>query len=120
MYPDVEALARQRLLDSSLGLPVSTAVPKPRPDRFIRLVASGGQQATIVHRETKLTIECWSAVSEEDASHMAEQVYELMDAWELVPVFTGWASTPYPQPDPKTGTPRYVMTCIIRTREEDE
>jgi len=120
MYADVEALARQRLLDAGLGVEIATAIPNPCPDRFIRLQNSGSRPLTIVHRETRLTVECWSAISEEDASQMAEQVYEVLDAWDLVPTFTGWPSTPYPQADMLTGTPRYVMTCIVQTRQEDE
>lgn len=118
MFVDVEKIARTYLADATT-LPTSTAVPKPRPRRFLRLQVGGSQPRTLVHRDTLLTVECWNADSEAAASHDAELVYEVLDAWDLVPTFDGWRSAPYPQPDPDTGCPRYVMTCVVRHRLED-
>lgn len=118
MFADVEKLARTYLA-GSIALPVSTTVPKPRPARFLRLQSGGSQPRTLVHRDTLLTVECWNAAGEAAAAADAELVYAALDAWALVPAFDGWRSGPYPQPDPDTGTPRYVMTCVVRHRMED-
>lgn len=118
MFADVEAMARA-YLDARFAEKVTTTVPKPRPARFIRLMSGGSQPRTLVHRDTLLTVECWDAAGESVAARFAEGVYEALDAWDLVPDFDGWRSAPYPQPDPDTGCPRYVMTCVVRHRMED-
>lgn len=123
MWADVEAMTRAYLI----GRPeldytedtAGTTVPDSRPDRFVRLVSSGSKRRTLVHRDTRITVECWNADGEAAAAHDAELVYRAIDEWELVPDFDGWPSGPYPQPDPGTGTPRYVMTCLVRHRMEN-
>ena len=124
MWADAEAMARAYLLDALPahgldGVPVSTTVPKPRPARFVRLMSSGSERLTLVHRETRITAEVWNAAGVAEAARDAEAVYMALDGWDLVPPFDGWPSGPYPQPDPTTGTPRYVMTCAVRHRMED-
>ncbi|MDR2930662.1 MAG: hypothetical protein LBV06_07160 [Propionibacteriaceae bacterium] len=120
MWADVEKLTIDYLNSANLGVPIATTVPaSDRPSRFVRLQSGGSRRRTIVHRDTRVTVECWSSLNEEDASHLAELVYQTLDDWDLVPPFDGWQAGPYPQPDPDTGTPRYVMTVIIRHRMED-
>jgi len=119
VYVDVEAITRQYLIDTGIDVPVGTQVPDPRPARFIRLRIAGNRQLTIAHRDTSVAIECWCD-AEDQAAQLAEQVYSLLDVWDLVPDWDGWPSPPYPQPDPTTGTPRYVMVCTVRTRTEEE
>ena len=122
MWADALTRARAYLLDvlpsRGLDVPVQTVVPDPRPDRFVRLVDSGSERRTIVHRDSRVTVEVWNALGEAAAVADAEVVYDALDAWELVPDFDGWPSGPYAQPDPDTGTPRVVMTCIVRHRSE--
>lgn len=122
MWADAEAMTRAYLLGTlparGLSVPVATAVPDPRPARFVRLMASGSSRRTIVHRDTRITVEVWNAAGEAAAALDAECVYLALEDWELVPDFDGWPSGPYPQPDPDTGTPRYVMTCLVRHRLE--
>lgn len=125
MWADAETLAKNYLEAANLGVPIATVIPdadRPggRPARFIRLQSGGSRRRTLVHRDTRITIECWSELGEADAATLAEQIYEVLDEWELVPTFDGWQAGPYPQPDPDTGTARYVMTVIIRHRMEDE
>lgn len=122
MWADAEELTRSYLLGAlssrGLSIPVATTVPRERPPRFVRLMASGSSRRTIVHRDTRITVEVWGSTSEAATASDAEAVYEALDEWELVPDFDGWASGPYPQPDPNSGAPRYVMTCIVRHRLE--
>lgn len=122
MWADAEVMTREYLLEvlpgRDLDIPVATTVPEKRPPRFVRLMSSGSERRTIVHRDTRITVECWNAISEAAAAGDAETVYAALDEWYLVPPFDGWPSGPYPQPDPDTGCPRYVMTCLVRHRME--
>lgn len=126
MWVDVEALATAYLInDLPQRLPegdaatISKQVPDPLPEMLVRLILSGGQRRTIVHRDSLLTLECWSTRGDAAAAHLAEIVYSSLDDWELVPAFDGWTAGPYSDPDPDTGVSRYVMTCIVRHRIED-
>ncbi|MFT3877140.1 MAG: hypothetical protein QM708_12065 [Propioniciclava sp.] len=116
MTLDYLAAALPGRLDEDVVL--STTVPSPLPDCLVRVMSSGSERRTIVHRDSRITVECWWPGDESRASRLAEIVYETLDEWELLPAFDGWPSGPYPQPDPTTGCPRYVMTCVVRHRTE--
>ena len=102
MWVDAEALTVAYLKSNGLGVPGFTDLPELLPQEFVHVMLTGSGRRTVVQR----------------ACELAEQVYALIDGWELVPVFGGWAAGPYPQPDPETGCPRYVMTFIARHRSE--
>lgn len=127
MWADAEAMTLDYLaehlpprLDDGETVAMSTGVPKEdRPPRLVRVMLSGSTRRTLVHRDSRITVECWSDLGEADASRLMEHVYSVLDGWELVPPFDGWPSGPYLQPDPDTGTPRYVATCLVRHRAED-
>lgn len=126
MWADAEAMTLDYLaeyllprLDDGETVALSTGVSDPRPPRLVRVMLSGSTRRTLVHRDSRITIECWSDFGEADASRLMEHVYAVLDDWELVPPFDGWPSGPYLQPDPDTGTPRYVATCLVRHRAED-
>lgn len=126
MWADAEAMTIAYLTDHlpavlppDVEASLSTGIPEERPPRLVRVMLSGSQRRTIVHRDSRITLECWSDHGEADASALMEAVYQAIDDWELVPPFDGWPSGPYLQPDPDTGTSRYVATCIVRHRAED-
>ena len=129
MWADAEAMTIAYLRDALPPLleasgdydPVvlSTTVPEERPPRLVRLMLSGSERRTVVHRDSKITLECWSDSGETDAARLMEHVYAAIDTWDLVPAFGGWLSGPYLQPDPTTSTARYVATCLVRHRAED-
>lgn len=123
MWADALAMCRTYLIDHpDLDYTDDTcdaSVPDPRPDRFLRLVDSGSERRTVVHRDSRVTVEVWNADGTAAAKRDAEAVYAALDEWELLPVWDGWPSGPYSQPDPESGTPRYVMTCLIRHRQEN-
>lgn len=123
MWADALAMCRSYLIARpELGLADATCgthVPDPRPAAFVRLIDSGSERRTIVHRDSRVTVEAWNDGGEAAAKKDAEGIYTALDEWDLVPDFDGWPSGPYSQPDPDTGTPRYVMTCLIRHRNED-
>ena len=122
MRADPLVMARGYLLGrAELGLTEATCgtdVPDLLPRRFVRLLDSGSTPRTVVHRDSRVTEECWNKGGPAAAKQDAEDVYAALDEWDLVPVWDGWPSGPYAQPDPITGTPRYVMTCLIRHRME--
>lgn len=115
-------MARDRLLAElparGLDVPIGAQVPNPRPPRFVRLMNSGSERRTIVHRDTRVTVEVWNEGGPAAAVADAEIVHEVLDEWPFVPTFDGWPSSPYEQPDPDTGIPRVVMTCIVRHRTD--
>ena len=129
MWADAEAMtlaylqeALPPLLEASGDydpVALSTTAPEEPPPRLVRVMLSGSERRTVVHRDSKITLECWSNQGEAEASRLMEHVYAAIDAWDLVPPFGGWPSGPYLQPDPTTGTPRYVATCLVRHRAED-
>lgn len=124
MWADAVAMTRTYLADTlkARGYPgaVETRIPDPRPDRFVRLMNSGSERRTLVHRDTRITVEVWNAQSEGAAVADAEVVYDALDDWDEVPVWDGWPSSPYEQQDPESGCPRVVMTCIVRHRTDEE
>ncbi len=118
MWVDAEALTVDYLKSRGLEVPVFTDLPELLPQEFVHVMLTGSERRTVVHRDSKLTVECWAQGDPQRACELAERVYALIDDWELVPVFGGWLAGPYPQPDPETGCPRYVMTFIARHRSE--
>lgn len=118
MWVDAEELTVQYLKTKNLGVEVFTDLPVELPDEFIRVTLSSSERRTLIHRDSKITIECWAAGDTQRACQLAEQVYAVIDEWRLVPDFGGWIAGPYPQPDPETGCPRYVATFIVRHRAE--
>jgi hypothetical protein len=95
-------------------------VPDPRPARFIRLQLAGATVTSLAHRDCRMVVECW-----EKSEHEAERLADLVVGW-LAEMDTndghvpagpdGWLGGPYSQPDPDSGTPRYVTTVILRQR----
>lgn len=111
-YLDAKAVAA--------GDPVRTfgGVPSPRPARFVRLMQAGTSERSVAHRDVRVVVECW-----ETSEHAAERLADLVQGWlrsmntarGVVPQGAdGWLGGPYSQPDPDSGTPRYVMTVILR------
>lgn len=93
-------------------------VPKTRPARFVRLMLAGATVRSVAHRDARVVIECWEA-----SEHAAERLADLIQGWlcdlnspgGMVPQGPdGWLGGPYSQPDPDSGTPRYVMTVNLR------
>lgn len=94
-------------------------VPNPRPARFVRCVLTGADRFTPVHRDARVTLECWAPTDAEAdrLSALVEQMVDGMgDDWNHVPIHNGWAGGPHQSPDPDSGTPRVVMTANLRQR----
>lgn len=118
-FPDAEALVVEYLTDK-VDAHVSTRVPNPRPERLVRVILTGSARRTLTHEDAQVTVECWSP-SAPDARDLAADVYGWLGTLDVngahVPQGPdGWLGGPYSEPDPETGTPRYVMTVIVRQR----
>ena len=93
-------------------------VPDPRPARFIRLMLAGTTVRSVAHRDARVVVECWET-SEQAAERLGDLVFgwlcDLHSTDGVVPQGAdGWLGGPYSQPDPDSGTPRCVMTVILR------
>ena len=125
MFPDAEgavvAYLNGRLTTAGDAARASTRVPSTRPDRFVRAILTGSTRTSVSHRNAQVTVECWDT-SETGAERLADQVHawlcEMDTAGGHVPQGPdGWLGGPYSEPDPDSGSPRYVMTVIVRQRE---
>lgn len=78
-------MARGVLVDAFPGVQVGTKVPNPRPDRFLRIVRTGGRKGRVIDRPL-LVVECWAADSVQ-AETDASRVHEM---FRLAPNFGPW------------------------------
>ena len=107
-------------LSGHLAVPVQRVVADPRPAKFVRVLATGAHRRNLPQLDAQITLECW-APTDAAAAALARDTYGWMCALDLdtahVPQGSdGWLGGPYPSPDPESGTPRYVMTAIVRQR----
>lgn len=126
VFPDTVAITLTHLADRmpALGLAeIAThrKIPDPRPDEFVRVLRTGGQQANMVSDAAQLTIEAWAGTS--DRAHDIAQIVRaiLLDRsrriWDGVQVhkveeFSG----PQDFPDPISTHERYTWTIVARFR----
>lgn len=120
LFPDVEALL-VRVLPALVGVDVSTRVPNPRPDSFVRVKRVGGGRRDYVTEEPLVVVECW-ALTEPAASALGRltqaHVFALAqtsdggDYVRAVREVGGLQAFP----DPTSSTPRYQFTVQMQTR----
>lgn len=120
-HPDPEAAVVAHLKAALVGVTVGTRVPDPIPARHVRVVLAGGTVRSVAHQDARITIEC-RATTGVGASALAREVeaaiVTLDSAGCHVPQGApGWVGAPAYSEDPITGTPRYVMTVIVRMRK---
>lgn len=102
-----------------LATPVVRVIPASRPALFVRVLLTGTTRRSLTLADAHVTVECWAA-TDAAAEALARQTYALMCAMDLddgthVPDGPeGWMGGPYASADPVSGTPRYVMTAIVR------
>jgi len=121
-FPDAEAVVigylNPLLVADGDTARASTRVPADRPGRLVRPILTGASRRSLSKQDAQVTVECW-APNSADASALAAKVYGWLSALDVggsyVPAGAGgWVGGPYFDPDPDTGSPRYVMTVIIR------
>lgn len=121
-FPDAEAVVigylNPLLIADGDTARASTRVPAERPGRLVRPVLTGSSRRSLSKEDAQVTVECW-APNSADARALAGKVYGWLSALDVggshVPAGpAGWVGGPYSDPDPDTGSPRYVMTVIVR------
>jgi hypothetical protein len=119
IFPDVEALAVQALnadfVTRMPGVKWSTKVPNPRPDKFGRLMRSGGPRETLITENASLIVEGWAA-QEADAIAILNLARAIL--FEQDGTLFGVTETGGPTnlPDPTTSQVRYTALLGVRVR----
>lgn len=125
-FPSAVVTIRDYLDSKALevGDPVRAfgGVPDPRPTRFIRLQQSGSRHWSPAHRDVQVVVECHDT-SEYEAERLSDLVAGWLAAMDTPNGYVpesgdGWLGGPYTQPDPDSGTPRYVQTVVLRQRSK--
>lgn len=119
-FPDVEQLLIDHL---DAGAPISTKVPKPRPDTFVRVERTGGPRTSRFMDSPTVVVEAW-AVRESEAIALASLLRGLMadlsgtspDGFAVKQV--GELSGITNLPDPASGGAhhRYTQTFTLHVR----
>jgi hypothetical protein len=121
-YPDAVALTLAHLAPLLAPVPVRSRVPDPRPVALLQVRRVGGGDG-LVRDFPLLELTAWDA-DEDDAhnllmsarSHVHAMQGQVIDGVQCYTVaeFSG----PRQSDDPRTGTPRYVMTVELSLRAE--
>ena len=102
------------------GVPAFSKVPDPRPPKLIRASLTGSRRRSLIHRDARVTVECWAPTDTEVyrlGAQVEDALSELNTNWAFVPGGDGgWVGGPAELPDPDSGTPRVVMTVNLRQR----
>ena len=119
VMPDVESLAVDALNTGFAavmpGVSWGTRIPNPRPERFGRVILSGGSQETIISDQARLLIEGWSE-NEADAQRICALGRAILLAQDSH-LFGGTTiATPSNLPDPRTSHTRYTAMIGVRVR----
>lgn len=123
-FPDAEgvviAYLNRLLVADGDTARASTRVPSERPGRLVRVMLTGSSRTNVSRRDAQVTVECWAPdgpAAERLADKVAGWLVDLDESASHVPQGAdGWVGGPYSDPDPDTGSPRYVMTVILRQR----
>lgn len=125
-YPDVVALLRTYLISApvSIGVPISSRVPDPRPTRWLQLRRIGGPQRRPVRDNPRIDLFAW-AVTDPDAWALAElarrHIHALAGTATLGPVVYRVEESLGPRQfdDPVTGSARVLATYSLDIRADD-
>lgn len=109
--PDVVGAVIRCLEDSPIARPAHGDVPSVRPGEFYRIADAGGPgtQNLRIYRSL-VTVESWAATSHaagENAREAAAYLEASEDFYEVV------CSAPVNFPDPRSGSPRALMTADV-------
>lgn len=120
VFPDAEGLLVDHLRDA-LSVPVSTKVPNPRPDTFVRLSRVGGLRRDFFTDSPMVVFEAWGAtevIAHDLGSEARSRVYalagELLGETQVYAVREVGGLQAYP--DPATESPRYQFTASLDLR----
>lgn len=116
---DVVEFLEPLALASAFECQVIRVLKPPLPDGpFVRVLLTGSRRLNISQMERQVTLEAWGG-SDAQAHDLGSLVYgwvgslALADGTHVPDGEDGWLGGPYPEPDPRTERPRYVMTAIV-------
>jgi hypothetical protein len=118
VFPDVEAVLVEAL-PALLDVPVSTRVPNPRPDAFVRVTRVGGSRRDRITDRALVVVEAWASTTGDafDLGALARGQIEALTEAQHGPL-RGYEEVGGLQafPDPDTETPRYQLTALLDLR----
>lgn len=123
-FADVVALVIGYLTPVVDPVPISSRVPKPRPDEFVRIRKIGGVPPGAFRETARLDVFTW-APQEPRAYEIANQIQSALfklkgsnalgiPSYSMAPVLS-----PRTFDDPETGTPRVWATYDLVVRADD-
>lgn len=117
--PGVDDLVATYLRAKLTPVPVTIAVPKTRPAKFVRVLLTGGRgRYDVVLHAAQVTVEAWAA-SEGEASTLMMLADAHMHAarFQNVGIYNVTAfGAPTNLPDPTSGQRRYTATYEVTVR----
>lgn len=99
-------------LAPALSVSVSTKVPDPRPDSFVKIVQLSSGRLSMAHADYSVLFECW-AKTQAEADALAEITMAHATSLNLDTVYAPRdcvLAGPYYSDDPDTGLPRTIFT----------
>jgi hypothetical protein len=102
----------------SVSASVGTKIRDPRPTLFTKVILAGGG-SSYVYNSPMLIVECWGP-TEAQAWELAALTVALVESIsERVGICSGYTHVgdPVNQPDPESGSPRYVFTKVLHLRK---
>lgn len=126
VFPDAQAVVIGAVRSGlpSLAFPdvsVGRKIPNPRPNRFVRVLRTGGPRRAIVIDSAQMTVEAWSNDPAEahDLAQAARAIVNSMAGTVQAGVIVANVdefSGPADLPDPESGQARYTWTVSVNTR----
>lgn len=114
--PDLKGLILGYLADAA-GVPAVSTRPENGPQRFVRVIATGGQgRSNRVQQHIQLTVDSYNdspGHAWELANTVDEAMYRLPQS--ALPVSRVQGNTPAESPDPDTASARYTATYQLTT-----
>lgn len=118
MLPDIEQIARRRILAIVPSIPVATLIPNPRPNEFVWVRRTGGAAANRIFDRALITITS-SAASTTRAKEISGLIRAgFLDSPTTIPLVRAVREItgPYLDPDPDTGGDRCTFTLELSVR----
>jgi hypothetical protein len=120
VLPDAEALAVAYLTRCLAGTTVSTRLPNPLPDRYVRVRRTGGYAPNRVLDEAQLTLECYGpdTVTAYGLARTVQHHMHTAASSSAIRLARGTSTVggPYYDPDPVSGCERYTLTVRVVLR----
>lgn len=106
-------------LDALLSVPVLRVLTDPLPSGpFVHVLLTTTRRLNVSLLERGVTLECWGG-TDGQALDLGSLVYAHMGAWKTDHTWVpdgedAFSGGPYPDVDPATKRPQYVMTANVR------